>query len=169
MRAMALDWDDLRVVLALDRSGSVAAASRNLGIDRTTAARRLAALEATLGTRLLVRRAGGVQPTTAARAIAARAAEMEALALAVDRELAGREGRVAGTVRVSATEALAGRVLAPALSDLCLRHSGLSVELEVEARAVSLARGEADVAVRLLSPVEATSAGRRVATVGYGA
>lgn len=166
---MAIDWDDLRVVLALDRAGSVGAAARALGIDRTTAARRLAALEAALGTRLVHRRAGGVQPTAAARAVAARAAEMEALALAAERDVAGREGRVAGLVRVSVTEALASRVLAPPLAALSARHPGLTVELQVEPRAVSLARGEADLAVRLLRPAEPTTAGRRLATVGYGA
>jgi DNA-binding transcriptional LysR family regulator len=110
-----------------------------------------------------------VQPTAAARAIAARAADMEVAALAVLGEVAGQEGSVAGTVRVSATEALGSRVLAPAIAALCARHPGLTVQLSIEARAVSLARGEADVAVRLLAPLEATSIGRRLGSVSYGA
>jgi DNA-binding transcriptional LysR family regulator len=164
-----MSWDDLRVVLALCRAGSLGAAARQLGMDRTTAGRRLALLEARLQTRLLMRSAGGLAPTDAARAVAARAEEMEAAALAIERELAGRERRVAGKVRVTATEALGSRILAPALSALAGRHPGLSIELALEPRAVSLARGEADVAVRLLAPGEPTSSGRRVGSVAYGA
>jgi DNA-binding transcriptional LysR family regulator len=164
-----MNWDDLRVVLALDRAGAVSAAARALGMDRTTTSRRLKALEVALGTRLVTRGSGGMRPSAAAHAIAARAAEMEASALAIGRELAGKEGSVTGTVRVTATEALGTRLLAPALATLCARHPGLTAEVDVEARAVSLARGEADLAVRLLPPVEPTSSGRRIGSVAYGA
>jgi DNA-binding transcriptional LysR family regulator len=164
-----MSWDDLRVVLALHRTGSLSAAARALGMDRTTAARRLKALEEGLGARLLAGGTRGLRPTPVAALAAARAAEMEAAAAALSREVSGEAERVAGLVRVSATEALGTRVLAPALAALAARHPGLTVRLGIEAATVSLARGEAEVAVRLLAPVEPTTAGRRVASIAYGA
>jgi DNA-binding transcriptional LysR family regulator len=162
-----VNWDDLRFLLALSRTGSLAGAARALAVDRTTAGRRLASLEAELGTRLARRVAGGLRLSAAARAIAERAAEMEAAALAIERDLSARESRVAGNVRVTATEALGSAVLAAPLARLAARFPGLEVQLVNELRAVSLARGEADVAVRLMAPSEPTTAGKRVGVVAY--
>jgi DNA-binding transcriptional LysR family regulator len=161
-------WDDLRFLLALSRAGTVAGAGRALGVDRTTAGRRLAALEEHLGTRLVRRSPDGVRLTATALAIAERAAEMETTALAIERDLAGRESRVAGLVRVSATDALGSLLLAAPLAEVAARHPDLDVQLVTELRAVSLARGEADVAVRLVAPSEPTTVGKRVGAVAYG-
>lgn len=163
-----MTWDDLRFLLALSRAGTVADAGRALGVDRTTAGRRLAALEEHLGTRLVRRSPGGVRLTATALAIAERAAEMETAALAIERDLAGRESRVAGLVRVSATDALGSLLLAAPLAEVAARYPGLDVQLVTELRAVSLARGEADVAVRLVAPSEPTTVGKRVGAVAYG-
>lgn len=162
-----MTWDDFRFVLALSRAGTLAGAARAMGVDRTTAGRRLAALEERLGVQLVQRAPGGGRLTEVARAIADHAGEMEAAALSIERDLATREARVAGMVRVSATEALGSTLLAGPLAALPARHTGLRVELVTELRAVSLARGEADVAVRLFRPTEPTTAGRRIGAIAY--
>ena len=97
----SLDWDDLRVVLAVAEAGSLAGASRALQVNHTTALRRLDALEARLSTRLFERQRSGYLPTEAgelvadeARAIAPRVDELE-------RRLLGRDLRLSGSVRLT--------------------------------------------------------------------
>ena len=72
-----MQWDDLKFVLALNRTGTLVGAGRLLNVNTSTVGRRILALEKALGTRLYQRRAGGYHPTPAARRVAACAEEME--------------------------------------------------------------------------------------------
>src|SRR5262245_59770316 len=112
---MMLDWDDVRFFLAVHRARTLTAAGRALKVDQATVGRRLRGLEKALGARLFDREAGGYAATAAGDALAVRAEEMEAAALAAERELLGREARVAGTVRLSTTVAFAQCFLLPRL------------------------------------------------------
>lgn len=165
-----LDWSDLRIVLALARTGSMAAAGRRLRIDPTTVARRLARAEARLGVRLLDRADGACRPTEAGARVAAAAERMEAEADAMAAAVAGADSRVAGTVRLTAVPLLVDRLLIPALPALLARHPELAVELVAEPRALSLTRREADMALRLARPqAEQAAVARRIGRLRYAA
>jgi DNA-binding transcriptional LysR family regulator len=157
----ALDWNDLRYVLALSREGSYAAAARRLGIDPTTVTRRLRAIEVALEARLFERGADGEMRLTQAGEVAARRAEIvEAEVGGLTAAVKGTDASASGTVRLTAVPILINRVLVPAAPNLVALHPDLRVELIAESRDLSLFRREADIALRLGRPAE--DAGNRV-------
>jgi len=163
-----MNWDDLRVFLALARSGSLSATARDLGVDHSTVARRVAALEGALGVRLFDRLPRGYAPTAEGDAIAGLAGRVEDAVLAVERHAQGQPGEPAGIVRLSAPPAFSSHFLTPRLAALRRRMPKLVVELVGDARAVSLTRREADLAVRLSRPEDEGLIARRLGVMGYG-
>ncbi|PWC36354.1 LysR family transcriptional regulator [Azospirillum sp. TSO35-2] len=163
-----MNWDDLRVFLALARSGSLSATARALGVDHSTVARRVAALESDLGVRLFDRLPRGYAPTPEGEEFVDLARRVEDGVLAVERHARGQPGEPAGTVRLSAPPALASHFLAPRLARLRRSMPKLVVELIGDIRAVSLTRREADLALRLSRPEDDGLIARRIGAMGYG-
>ena len=161
------DWQDLRFFLALTRHGTLSAAARELKVNHATVSRRIAALEATLGACLFDRRAGGYALTAEGQAILDEAAPMERAALAVLGRLERGNG-LSGLVRLTTTRVFADFFLADRLAPLAAAHPGLDLEIVAESRLLSLARREADIALRFGSPRDSTLAGRRIAAIGAG-
>ncbi|PWC58898.1 transcriptional regulator [Azospirillum sp. TSH7] len=162
-----LDWDDLRVFLELARAGSLSAAARSLRLSHATVGRRLAALEATLGRSLMERRPDGYVLTTEGESVRALAEAMDERAQAIRRR-EGDDGGLSGTVRLTMTQALADVFLIPRLGPLRAANPALNLEIIVDNRTLSLARREADLAIRLARPQRGDLVGRRLATLGYG-
>jgi len=162
-----MNWDDVRVFLAVARLGSHKRAARELEVDPTTVGRRMLALERTLGARLLARTPERVQLTTAGRRLLPHAEGMEADALAAGRELAAADAELAGALRVTAPDGLVHYVLVPALASLRREHPRLVVEFRAEARVLDLSRREADVAVRLLRPKEPALVAQKLGTLRF--
>lgn len=162
-----LEWGDLRVFLAVQRSGSHAGAARALRVAPTTVGRRLAALEAVVGARLFTRTPDGLAPTAAARTLFPRAERVEAEVRDAERELTGADARPAGVVRITCGDGFGTFVLAPALPQFLAEHPGLSVEIVPSLRVLDLTRGEADLALRLFRPRERSLVARRVGTERY--
>jgi DNA-binding transcriptional LysR family regulator len=166
MLAAAVQWDDVRVLLALLRSRKLDAAARGLGLDPSTLSRRLARLEERLDARLFERTREGLRPTRAAEALRPHAEAMELEAAALLQELRAEETRVSGVVRVAATEALGRILVAEGLLAVRGEHPDLLVELFAENRPMDLARGEADIAVRLAELRQSSLRARCVAKTG---
>jgi len=163
-----IDWDDLRVFLAVGRRGTLAKAASALGINATTVGRRLEKLEETAGARLFDRTPDGYALTSAGRDLLPRAERMEAEALALERAVRGADQREAGTVRLSVTEMLGTRFIAPHLPRLRSRHPEIILDLSCTSRAVSLARREADIALRLSEPKEDNLVVKRLSQIDLG-
>jgi DNA-binding transcriptional LysR family regulator len=163
-----LDWDDLRYFLAVHRSATLARAASALGINATTVGRRLAALEERLEARLFDRTPDGYALTPAGRDLLARAHTIEAETFAIERELVGADRRPTGVVRVTATETLATRFVMPHLPVFRARYPEITLALECTNRRVSLARREADVALRLARPREDNVVPRRLTAIDLG-
>jgi DNA-binding transcriptional LysR family regulator len=164
------DWNALRLVLAVARGGGLIGAARALGIDHSTAFRRLQAIEARLGQPLFERLPGGAyEPTPVARRMAAAAERMEDETLALARDIAGRDHRLTGRLRVTSSETLAYRILTPYLAALRRAHPGIAVELMLDNRVLSLTRREADLALRPMRPKEGDLWGRKLADVAWTA
>jgi DNA-binding transcriptional LysR family regulator len=162
-----LEWDDLRVFLAVHRTRSHAAAARALRVAPTTIGRRIASLEEAVGARLFARTPDGLVATAAARPLVARAERVEAEVLEAERELSGADARPTGTVRITCGDGFAALVLAPALPSFLERYPGLDVEIRADVRALDLTRGEADVALRLFRPREKSLVARRLGGERY--
>lgn len=162
------DWNALRLVLAVQRAASLTEAAVALGIDHSTAYRRLKALEQRLGVQLFDRLPGGLyRPTEAGARMAASAEKMEDEALELQRDLLGRDRRLSGRLRVTSSETLAHSRLTRLLAGFRARHPGIRLELAIDNRVLSLARREADIALRPLRPRQGNLWGRRLSRIAW--
>ena len=163
-----LNWNDLRYVLAAARTGTLAAAARQLGVNETTVARRIAEAERRLGARLFDRARGGVTPTEAGSVVIAGAEQVELQVQSVEAAVSGADRAAVGTTRVTSVPILVNRVLAPALPALLDTHPLLHVELVAEPRDLSLTKRQADIALRLARPRgEPRALARRIGQLDY--
>lgn len=139
---MALNWDDLKVLLAISRAGSLTGAAQLLCMDQSTAGRRLAALEADLGAILFVRSKTGLAPTEAGHAAIARAHEIEQRALRMGDEVANADRGPSGLVRLYGNAWFMTRIVEKALPLLVARHPELQVRTIGGPFSRSLGRGD---------------------------
>lgn len=163
-----IDWNDLRYALALARHGSLSATARLLKVNHATVARRIAALENSLGIVLFERRARGYRPTAQAMPVLQAAEQVEAPLLRLGRLADSERGQqIEGNVRVTCTEGIASHCIAPQLAALRQRWPGLQIEIAVEHRSLSLARREADIAIRWARPQSGELYASRLGNVPY--
>jgi len=163
-----MDWDDLRTFLAVARHGTLSAAARALGVTQPTMGRRLAAMEARTGARLLQRLPGRYALTSLGEAVLGNAERIEAEALAAERVITGRDVSLAGVVRLTTVDTLAAEIVTPALAALQVRHPGIVVELVPDTRSLSLSKREADIALRMSRFEGHEVAARRVGKISIG-
>lgn len=147
-----LNWDDVRLFLALCRARTSGEAARGLGVDASTVSRRLVGLEETLAARLFDRGRSGLTATEAARELMPIAEQIEAAVARFAGSAEAFEREVAGTVRISCPPDAAEVVLAPQLPALLRRHPALRIDIEAGEGVVDLMRREADVALRTARP-----------------
>lgn len=143
-----LDWDDLRCFLAVARDGSLSAAARSLRLTQPTVGRRISSFEKHLGAKLFDRTPAGHTLSENGRKLLPYAERMEVEALAAHRSVSGRDAGLRGPVKITASEWMIDRVLAPIVTPFVTRHPGIEVELLAEPRHLNLVRGEAEIAIR---------------------
>lgn len=162
------DWNDMRHFIALAEAGTLSGAARRMEVEHATVARRVAALEQTLGIALVNREARRWHLTEAGRDIASVAEGMQAQAHALERAVqARRQGRSA-RVTVSAPPAFASIFLAPRLAVFGARHPEIDLTLHGTQALASLHRQEADIAIRIGRPTELDYVARRIGQISYG-
>ena len=149
---LVFEWSDARVFLAVCREGSFTAAANRLSMNQTTVGRRVAVLEEALGAKLFRRGSGGLVLTSAGEEARVLAEQMETAADGLDRRLRGRDRTVKGVVRVTTAESFARAFLAPRLGPFVRRYPAIEISLRADSRVLSLARREADVAIRPWKP-----------------
>jgi DNA-binding transcriptional LysR family regulator len=163
-----VNWDDVRVFLAVARAGQILAASRRLGLNHATVGRRLDALEAALGAKLFDRRPNGCETTREGADFLAAAERMEAEMLEARASLGRSEAQLSGTVRIGAPDGFGTAFLAPRLGALTERHPGLTIQLVPVPRAFSISRREADIAITVERPAQGRLVARRLVTYALG-
>lgn len=163
----APSWDDLQYLLEATRQGSLSAGARALGVDHATIGRRIRRLEKDLGRAVIDRQRPGLVLTAFGEAALTEAARMHDAAATIAR-LAEARPKLAGPVRVTTTGMLATTYLTPLLAQFRKLQPLIDIELIVDERSLSLARREADIALRLARPKDSSLVTRRVATLGYG-
>jgi DNA-binding transcriptional LysR family regulator len=161
------DWDDLRHFAALADTGSLSAAARRLRVEHATVARRVAALEAAAGVKLVDRRSGRYVLTSDGQRVADHARRIESEAFALERALLSRQSDFSTEVSISAPPQIAVALIAPRLVQLKQSYPQLRLRLLGESRTVSLPRREADIAIRLTRPSDATLIARKVGVMTY--
>ena len=164
-----LNWNDLRYVLAIARSGGAhGPAGRLLGVNETTVSRRLARIEAVLGSKLFHRSEGSLRQTDAGHRVIEHAERVELEVEAVKEMSIGTKSAVAGSVRLTSIPILINRLLFPDLKRLYSACPDLRIEFIAESRNLSLTKRDADLALRLARPnKEQRVIARRIAQIKY--
>ena len=162
-----MNWDDVRIFLAIARNGQILGAARALNLNHATVARRLTALEDALGSRLFTRKTNGSDLSAEGERFLVHAEAMESAMLAASQS-AGADSLIEGTVRVGAPDGFGVAFLAPRLGELVARHKSLRIELVPVPRAFSLSRREADIAVTLERPREGRLVARKLTDYRLG-
>jgi DNA-binding transcriptional LysR family regulator len=161
-----VEWDDVRVLLGLFRASNLEEAGRLLEMNGSTVSRRLAALEAQIGGQLFVRTRDGLRPTAAAERLRPHAERMETDAAALRHAMHVDAQHASGVVRVATTESFARILTHHGLLTVRVDHPDVTVEVLAGNRPVDLARGEADVAVRMAALRQKALRARCLATMG---
>lgn len=162
-------WDDVRLFLAVMRSGSLAGASTRLGVDASTVSRRLVGFEAAVGKRLFDRLPEGLAPTQAAEQLLPAAEQTEQATFTLRQAAEGLEARVEGVVRLAVPPGMADTFLLPVLAKLYARHPRLRLELDVATGLADLTRREADLALRTVRPRSGDLVMQRLGVVPWAA
>ena len=161
-----MNWDDLRLVLAVAQEGTLSGAARHLRVTHSTVFRRLGAIEEGLGVRLFERFRDGYSPTPAGETVAAQAARFADDFVALERRLSGQDLRPSGTVRITTTDTICAMLMrhVPALREA---HPEILLEVTVSNGMANLTRREADVAIRPTPEPPETLVGRRIANIAH--
>jgi DNA-binding transcriptional LysR family regulator len=145
-----INWDDVRLFLALARNGSARSAAASLNVSHTTIARRAEQLESDLGTRLFDRDVGGYRLTGAGEAFMNSAVRAEESLLAAERQLQGRDAELSGDIRLTTSDIIATHLLMPETAEFCRRYPDIDLEVLVSHDLFDLSRREADIAIRFM-------------------
>ena len=159
------DWSLVRSFLAVLEKGSLLAASRDLQLSQPTIGRHVAELESQLGLVLFDRNGRGLLPTEAAYHLAESARIMQSGADQLARNVLGADLGASGTVRITASQPVSCYVLPPLLAQMRLSLPDVQVELVASNEVSNLLRREADIAVRMVQPQQASIIARRVGKV----
>jgi len=146
----AMDWNGMRVFLAIARAGSLRAASQQLGVSHSTISRRLAALEEQLDVRLFDAMPEGYRLTAAGTRILELAEQVEEGMFGIERMISGVDQRVDGRVRLTLPLPMYLHLLAAPLADFAQQWPGIELDIDTNLNLLDLSRREADVAVRVL-------------------
>lgn len=163
-----VNWEWYRTFLKVIETGSLSAAARLMGLTQPTVGRHIDNLETALKLKLFTRSFDGYAATDAALELQPYAAEVAATTAALRRVASGHGSGVRGTVRLSASEVTGVEVLPPILAALREAHPQLTIELVLSNQVDDLLQREADIAIRMLKPVQEALVARRVGAIELG-
>lgn len=163
------DWQLIPSFLAVLQQGSLLGAARQLGSSQPTLGRHISELEQQLGVALFERTGRGLLPTAMALQLAEHAERMAEGAFQLNMAATGSDTLLPGVVRITASQPVAFQLLPPVLSRLRERYPSIRIELVASNTVDNLLQREADIALRMVQPAQASLVARKVAEIGIGA
>lgn len=157
-----MDWDQMRIVLAIHRAGSLRGAADALGVSHATIARGLEGAETSLGTRLFDRSSRGMTATEPGETLLPNAIEMERRVLEIQRRVTGLDSNPSGVVTVSLPPSFGQGFFVPLLAEFTARFPDIRVRVVATNRISDLSRQEADVSLRAANQIDDDLIGRRL-------
>lgn len=164
-----MDWNDIKIFLALVRHGSVRAAAPKLGVSHSTVARRIELLEKRLGARLFDRISTGYAITPAGEDVLAIAEGVENDLGGLERRVVGRDQRLVGNIRLTTADFLATHLLMPHLAAFTRQYPDIDLEVVATYQALDMNKREADVALRFTKKPPEHLVGRQLVTLSTAA
>ncbi len=149
---MDIDWDDLRVFLAVARAESLSGAGRGLRLDPATVGRRIVRLEERLGAALFAKSPQGYALTGQGQGLLAHAERAEQAVTAAREELRGEAGGLSGQVRIGAPDGCANYVLPQVCAAIADANPALEIQIVALPRVFNLSKREADMAIAVSRP-----------------
>ena len=143
-----LNWDDLRFVLSIQRTGTLSGAGRDLRLSHATIFRRLGELESRMGVKLFERSRTGYSPTTAGEEIANSALQIEEIVINAQRQIQGRDLQPKGTIYLTTTDSLFTGVLSPIFASFQIEYPEIKLDVSLSSVLFNLSRRECDIAIR---------------------
>ncbi len=159
-----MNWDNLRIFLAVAREKSVRGAAGDLGISHSTVSRRIDAFEQGLGVRLFERQPDGYFLTSFGEDMVQTARRLEESVDGLERRVLGQDARLRGDLRVTMPDLLAAKLLMPDLVAFGEQYPDINLEVAISYTPFDLRRREADVAIRITIDPPETLVGRKVIT-----
>jgi len=147
-----LNWDDLRVFLAVARHETLSAAGKQLRIDPATVGRRVGRIEQVLGMPLFAKSPNGYALTNAGAQILFHAERVEQATAAVTRDLSGTAGQLSGQIRIGAPDGCANFILPQVCARIADDNPDLDIQIVALPRVVNLSKREADMAITVSPP-----------------
>ena len=142
-----MNWDDLKVLLALSRAGSTRKAAAILSVSNTTVMRRLESLEEQVGGRLFDRTPDGFRATSLADQLLPAARDVEETLSEAERHVTGKDSELSGRIKLS-LPAVPLTHISEAVAEFAIQYPHLELDITLSDHPVDLARREADIAVR---------------------
>ena len=142
-----MNWDDLKVLLALSREGSTRKAASTMGVSNTTVMRRLESLEEHIGGKLFNRTPDGYKPTALADQLLPTAITVEQTLVEAERQVSGKDSELSGRVKLSLPGVPVTHI-SESVAEFALKYPRIELDIAISDEPVDLARREADIAVR---------------------
>lgn len=162
-----MNWNDLKYLLALSRLGTLSAVAKETGVDMTTVSRRLKALELALGAQLFERVDNRYLPTEALQRVMDRAEQVEQDIGRFRNELSGQDEDLSGRVTITSVHTFINGYLLQRLSSFYERYPEIQLDIVADSSQLDLARHEADIALRMGRPEQASIVTRKVIDLHY--
>ena len=151
----------LRVI----ENGSLKAVAEEIGSNPSAVSRRIAALEARLGTKLLQRSTKGSQPTEAGRRYYEGMRQILGNVTALETEVTGLTDQPSGLLRVAAPVDFGARYVAPVLAELHKHSPKLEIDLRLGSEFTAFVEQRIDVAIRIGNLANSNLIARKLGTV----
>jgi DNA-binding transcriptional LysR family regulator len=164
----SIDWNDLRYLLAVVRSGSPAGAARQLGVSHATVLRRIQLLEKCVGSALFNRLQSGYVPTAPGLRFAEVSEAFERTLASTQLAVEDQRVELAGVIRFNTTDTLACSLMPGILTSFRARYPQIRVDMRIANARLEVEKSEADVALRPTSNPPASMVGRCVRPLSWG-
>jgi DNA-binding transcriptional LysR family regulator len=162
-----MDWNSVKVFLAIVRRGSLSGAATDLGVNHSTIFRRLNSFEQDIGGQLFERKNNRYELTTLGHELLEQARSIENSFDGINRRLVGQDFQPKGIVKITAPNNIAYRYLPRYLTDFNIQYPEIQIELLVSNQELNMSNRQADIAVRSTSSPPEHLIGRQVSTLNW--
>lgn len=162
-----MDWNSLKVFLAIARCGSLSGAAADLAVNHSTIFRRINAFEETLAVKLFERINNNYELTALGHELLELAQSIETSVAGIERHILGKDFQPKGTVKITAPNNIAYRYLPGYITDFNRLYPDIQLELLVSNQAFNMSNRQADIAIRATPSPPEHLIGRQLSTLHW--
>jgi molybdate transport repressor ModE-like protein len=164
-----MNWDDIKIFLAIAKTGGLKSAARELKIHHSSCARRINSLENSLGIKLFDRLPGGYTLTQGGQDLLLSAEQIQHEFDIIERDILGKDLRIEGDLCLTLANGLALQLLMPDIHEFSNLYPYINLKVNMTYENSDLASREADVAIRHVNNPPDSLTGKRVVREYYSA